>query len=85
NGLGGLLQWWHKVLPEVARETTVFAYNRAGLGDSEAAPPPRVFDTTVAAEGGSEAALVAAMRTAVARWADAVAQAAGGTAAAAGR
>lgn len=41
NGLGGRLQWWGKVLPEVARETTVFAYNRAGTGDSEAAPPPR--------------------------------------------
>jgi pimeloyl-ACP methyl ester carboxylesterase len=41
NGLGGRLQWWSKVLPEVARETTVFAYNRAGTGDSEAAAPPR--------------------------------------------
>ncbi|GAB4206340.1 MAG: alpha/beta hydrolase [Tibeticola sp.] len=41
NGLGGRLQWWNKVLPEVARETTVFAYNRAGTGDSESAAPPR--------------------------------------------
>jgi len=41
NGLGGQLQWWGKVLPEVARETTVFGHNRAGTGDSAAAPPPR--------------------------------------------
>ncbi|MCR5863732.1 membrane integrity-associated transporter subunit PqiC [Aquincola sp. J276] len=68
--------------PARAQLRVVWTLRAAG---TEAAPPPRVFDTTVAAEGGSEAALVAAMRTAVARWADAVAQAAGGTAAAAGR
>lgn len=62
--------------PARAQLRVVWTLRAAG---TEAAPPPRVFDTTVAAaEGGSEAALVAAMRTAVARWADAVAQAAGG-------
>lgn len=61
--------------PARAQLRVVWTLRAAG---TQAAPPPKVFDTTVAAaEGGSEAALVAAMRTAVARWADAVAQAAG--------
>lgn len=34
NGLGGRLDWWSKVLPEVAKETTAFAYNRPGYGRS---------------------------------------------------
>lgn len=41
NGLGGRLQWWAKVLPVVARDTTVFAYNRAGTGTSTEASGPR--------------------------------------------
>lgn len=62
--------------PARAQLRVVWTLRAAG---TEAAPPPRVFDTTVAAaEGGGEAALVAAMREAVARWADAVAQQAAG-------
>ncbi|QNP59663.1 alpha/beta fold hydrolase [Paenacidovorax monticola] len=41
NGLGGTLEWWAKVWPEVARDTTVLAYNRAGYGKSEASPEAR--------------------------------------------
>ncbi len=41
NGLGGRLQWWAEVLPTIARETTVFAYNRAGTGSSTEASTPR--------------------------------------------
>ena len=41
NGLGGRLQWWAKVIPVVAQETTVFAYNRAGTGTSTEASGPR--------------------------------------------
>lgn len=41
NGLGGRLQWWAKILPVVAQETTVFAYNRAGTGTSTEASTPR--------------------------------------------
>lgn len=44
NGLGGRLQWWAKVLPAIAQETTVFAYNRAGTGSSTEAPGPRDGD-----------------------------------------
>ncbi len=35
NGLGGTLDWWAKVWPEAARESTVLAYNRAGYGKSD--------------------------------------------------
>lgn len=41
NGLGGTLDWWAKVWPEVASETTALAYNRAGYGKSAAIPEPR--------------------------------------------
>lgn len=41
NGLGGQLQWWAKVLPAIAQETTVFAYNRAGTGTSTEVSTPR--------------------------------------------
>lgn len=44
NGLGGRLQWWAEVLPTIARETTVFAYNRAGTGSSTEASTPRDGD-----------------------------------------
>lgn len=44
NGLGGRLQWWAEVLPAIARETTVFAYNRAGTGSSTEASTPRDGD-----------------------------------------
>jgi pimeloyl-ACP methyl ester carboxylesterase len=41
NGLGGRLQWWSKVWPEVARDSSALAYNRAGYGDSSAVAGPR--------------------------------------------
>lgn len=41
NGLGGSLDWWAKVVPEISRETRVLAYNRAGTGSSEGLRGPR--------------------------------------------
>lgn len=41
SGLGGTLNWWAKVYPEVAKDTTAFTYNRPGYGDSEPASTPR--------------------------------------------
>lgn len=41
SGLGGRLEWWSKVLPGIATETTVFAYNRPGIGASAPATTPR--------------------------------------------
>lgn len=41
NGLGGTLDWWAKVFPELAKDTSVFAYNRPGYGRSELMPTPR--------------------------------------------
>ena len=34
NGLGGTLDWWAKVWPEVVRDNSALAYNRAGYGKS---------------------------------------------------
>jgi pimeloyl-ACP methyl ester carboxylesterase len=45
NGLGGRLEWWAKVFPVIAQETTVFAYNRAGTGTSAEASTPRDGDS----------------------------------------
>lgn len=47
NGLGGRLEWWAKVLPEVAKETRVFAYDRPGTGASDVASTPRDGDHVV--------------------------------------
>lgn len=47
NGLGGRLEWWSKILPEVAKETTVFAYDRPGIGKSARAKTPRDGNTIV--------------------------------------
>lgn len=47
NGLGGRLQWWAEVLPTIAQETTVFAYNRAGTGTSTEASTPRDGETII--------------------------------------
>lgn len=47
NGLGGRLQWWAEVLPAIAQETTVFAYNRAGTGTSTEASTPRDGETII--------------------------------------
>lgn len=41
NGLGGTLHWWAKVYPEISRNSTAFAYNRAGYGESATALTPR--------------------------------------------
>lgn len=47
NGLGGRLEWWAKILPEVAKETQVFAYNRPGVGASGKSTTPRDGDHVV--------------------------------------
>ena len=41
NGLGGTLHWWAKVFPEIAKETTAFAYNRPDYGGSDPVETPR--------------------------------------------
>jgi len=41
NGLGGRMEWWKKVLPEISKETTTFAYNRPGYGSSDPVSTPR--------------------------------------------
>lgn len=41
NGLGGTMDWWAKVIPELSGNITAFAYNRPGYGNSESAPTPR--------------------------------------------
>jgi pimeloyl-ACP methyl ester carboxylesterase len=40
-GLGGNIEEWNNVFPEVARFTRVVAYDRAGYGESEAGTEPR--------------------------------------------
>lgn len=35
NGLGATMDWWEKVLPELAGQATTLAYNRAGYGNSD--------------------------------------------------
>lgn len=35
NGLGGTMDWWAKVFPEISKITTAFAYNRPGYGASD--------------------------------------------------
>lgn len=47
NGLGGEYHWWEKVLPEISKKQTVFAYNRPGYGHSEKAQTPRDARTIV--------------------------------------
>lgn len=41
NGLGGRMDWWSKVLPELAGEARLFAYNRPGYGASDEVTTPR--------------------------------------------
>lgn len=41
NGLGARMEWWNKVLPPLAEDTSYFAYNRPGYGKSAAAETPR--------------------------------------------
>lgn len=47
NGLGGTLDGWAKVWPEVARVSSALAYNRAGYGRSAAVDTPRDGDHVV--------------------------------------
>jgi pimeloyl-ACP methyl ester carboxylesterase len=35
NGLDGKMNWWTKVIPEISKDATTFAYNRPGYGWSE--------------------------------------------------
>ncbi len=41
NGLGGQIEWWREVLPEISRDTTTFVYNRPGYGNSDPVSTPR--------------------------------------------
>jgi pimeloyl-ACP methyl ester carboxylesterase len=41
NGLGGRMEWWEKVLSEISKDTTTFAYNRPGYGNSDPVATPR--------------------------------------------
>lgn len=41
NGLNGKMNWWHKVIPEISREASTFAYNRPGCGSSDPISTPR--------------------------------------------
>jgi pimeloyl-ACP methyl ester carboxylesterase len=41
NGLDGKLNWWRKVIPEISKDATTFAYNRPGYGSSDAVSTPR--------------------------------------------
>ncbi len=47
SGLGGTVDWWAKVVPEVATFDTGFAYNRPGYGHSDRASTPRDGDHIV--------------------------------------
>lgn len=41
NGLGGTIDWWAEVFPEISKNTTAFAYNRPGYGKSDPVSTPR--------------------------------------------
>jgi pimeloyl-ACP methyl ester carboxylesterase len=41
SGLDGHLDWWIKVLPEISKTNSVFAYNRPGIGNSDKTEKPR--------------------------------------------
>jgi pimeloyl-ACP methyl ester carboxylesterase len=41
NGLGGTMDWWAKVLPELHGNVTAIAYNRPGYGNSDPVSSPR--------------------------------------------
>ncbi|SFF82414.1 alpha/beta hydrolase fold [Duganella sp. CF458] len=47
NGSRNTLDKWDKVIPEVAKEATVFAYNRPGYGKSDKPSTPRDGKTVV--------------------------------------
>lgn len=35
SGLGGHVEWWAKIIPEIAKTNSVFSYNRPGIGGSD--------------------------------------------------
>jgi|SRR5208337_2143714 pimeloyl-ACP methyl ester carboxylesterase len=41
NGLDGKMNWWSKVIPEISKDATTFAYNRPGYGRSDSMSTPR--------------------------------------------
>jgi len=41
NGLNGKMSWWNKIIPEISKDATTFAYNRPGYGSSETETTPR--------------------------------------------
>ena len=41
NGLDGRMEWWQKVIPALASDTTTLAYNRPGYGASTPVSTPR--------------------------------------------
>lgn len=41
NGLDGKMHLWNKIIPEISREATTFAYNRPGYGSSDPVSTPR--------------------------------------------
>ena len=41
NGLDGKMNWWRKVIPEISKDATTFAYNRPGYGRSDSISTPR--------------------------------------------
>src|SRR5262249_30802131 len=47
NGLGASMASWNKVFSEIGKDITVFAYNRPGYGNSDAASTARDSVTVV--------------------------------------
>ncbi len=47
NGLGAIYDYWDKVIPEVSKNATVYAYNRAGYGKSTASSNRRDGETII--------------------------------------
>ena len=47
NGLDGRLEWWAQIIPEISKETRVFAYNRPGIGGSTEVTTPREGETVI--------------------------------------
>lgn len=41
NGLDGKMYWWNKIIPEISKDATTFAYNRPGYGSSDTVTTPR--------------------------------------------
>lgn len=41
NGLDGKMEWWSRVIPELSKSATVFAYNRPEYGNSDAVTTSR--------------------------------------------